>query len=141
MVHSGVPITLVPLDATNTIPITEHFFEAFEKNQKTYEAQYCFQSLKLARDTWFNDQFYSVSSFFILTNLSVTIQSTKALPSIQLCTRESWIDLMVESFPFQTDKGLIITTKRSISLIYLYFAELFHVGLVHGGCSSLDHEK
>lgn len=59
--HSGVPITLVPLDATNTIPINEKFFEVFEENQDTYEAQYVFQSLKMARDTWFNDQFYTVS--------------------------------------------------------------------------------
>ncbi|XP_039838365.1 uncharacterized protein LOC120698715 isoform X5 [Panicum virgatum] len=52
--HSGIPITLVPLDATNTIPITENFFKEFEKKQNTYEAMYCFQSLKIARDTWFN---------------------------------------------------------------------------------------
>uniref|UniRef100_A0A7N0T2J5 Inosine/uridine-preferring nucleoside hydrolase domain-containing protein n=2 Tax=Kalanchoe fedtschenkoi TaxID=63787 RepID=A0A7N0T2J5_KALFE len=57
--HSGVPITLVPLDATNTIPITENFFQVLEGNQDTYEAQYIFQSLKLARDTWFNDQVYT----------------------------------------------------------------------------------
>ncbi|CAA6654177.1 unnamed protein product [Spirodela intermedia] len=61
--HSGIPITLVPLDATNTIPIGESFFEAFQKNQATYEAQYCFKSLKMARDTWFDDQFYS--SYFM----------------------------------------------------------------------------
>ncbi|XP_021290582.1 uncharacterized protein LOC110421333 [Herrania umbratica] len=61
--HSGIPVTLVPLDATNTIPITEKFFEAFEESQGTYEAQYCFQSLKLARDTWFDNQFYT--SYFM----------------------------------------------------------------------------
>ncbi|MFS7923018.1 putative inosine/uridine-preferring nucleoside hydrolase domain, ribonucleoside hydrolase [Helianthus anomalus] len=61
--HSGIPITLVPLDATNTIPITREFFEAFEKNQRTYEAQYVFKSLKIARDTWFDDQFYT--SYFM----------------------------------------------------------------------------
>ncbi|KAJ0620559.1 putative inosine/uridine-preferring nucleoside hydrolase domain, ribonucleoside hydrolase [Helianthus annuus] len=61
--HSGIPITLVPLDATNTIPITHEFFEAFEKNQRTYEAQYVFKSLKIARDTWFDDQFYT--SYFM----------------------------------------------------------------------------
>ncbi|CAM8979495.1 unnamed protein product [Rhodiola kirilowii] len=61
--HSGVPVTLVPLDATNTIPINEKFFEVFEENQDTYEAQYVFQSLKMARDTWFNDQFYT--SYFM----------------------------------------------------------------------------
>ena len=29
--HSGIPITRVLLDATNTIPITEKFFEEFSK--------------------------------------------------------------------------------------------------------------
>ncbi|GJM88556.1 hypothetical protein PR202_ga04632 [Eleusine coracana subsp. coracana] len=61
--HSGIPITLVPLDATNTIPINEKFFDEFQNHQSTYEAQYCFKSLKMARDTWFNDQFYT--SYFM----------------------------------------------------------------------------
>ncbi|KAJ1262852.1 hypothetical protein BS78_09G140700 [Paspalum vaginatum] len=56
--HSGIPITLVPLDATNTIPINKEFFYEFQRQQSTYEAQYCFKALKMARDTWFNDQFY-----------------------------------------------------------------------------------
>ncbi|KAL3380361.1 hypothetical protein AABB24_000812 [Solanum stoloniferum] len=63
VIHSGIPVTLVPLDATNTIPITKEFFETFEKNQHTYEAQYCFKSLKISRDTWFDDQFYT--SYFM----------------------------------------------------------------------------
>ncbi|XP_061359683.1 nucleoside hydrolase 3-like [Gastrolobium bilobum] len=63
VIHSGIPITLVPLDATNTIPISEEFFNEFEKSQDTYEAQYCFMSLKMARDTWFDDQFYN--SYFM----------------------------------------------------------------------------
>ncbi|KAG5554894.1 hypothetical protein RHGRI_012453 [Rhododendron griersonianum] len=63
VIHSGIPVTLVPLDATNTIPISENFFNAFEQNQHTYEAQYCFKSLKMARDNWFDDQFYT--SYFL----------------------------------------------------------------------------
>ncbi|KAI3979947.1 hypothetical protein MKX01_042601 [Papaver californicum] len=63
VIHSGIPVTLVPLDATNTIPITKQFFESFERSQNTYEAQYIFQSLKMARDTWFDDQFYT--SYFM----------------------------------------------------------------------------
>ncbi|KAL2534574.1 inosine-uridine preferring nucleoside hydrolase family protein [Abeliophyllum distichum] len=63
VIHSGIPVTLVPLDATNTIPITSEFFKEFEKNQHTYEAQYCFESLKMARDTWFDDNFYT--SYFM----------------------------------------------------------------------------
>ncbi|OQU77984.1 uncharacterized protein LOC8085119 isoform X3 [Sorghum bicolor] len=61
--HSGISITLVPLDATNTIPINEEFFYEFQRHQSTYEAQYCFKALKMARDTWFNDQFYT--SYFM----------------------------------------------------------------------------
>ncbi|KAM0070421.1 putative inosine/uridine-preferring nucleoside hydrolase domain, ribonucleoside hydrolase [Helianthus debilis subsp. tardiflorus] len=58
VIHSGIPVTLVPLDATNTIPITQNFFEEFERNQHTYEAQYVFKTLKMVRDTWFDDKFY-----------------------------------------------------------------------------------
>ncbi|CAN6451160.1 unnamed protein product [Victoria cruziana] len=63
VLHSGIPITLVPLDATNTIPISKEFFMEFQQRQMTYEAQYCFKSLKMARDTWFDDQFYT--SYFM----------------------------------------------------------------------------
>ncbi|RWR93654.1 Inosine-uridine preferring nucleoside hydrolase family protein isoform 1 [Cinnamomum micranthum f. kanehirae] len=59
VLHSGIPITLVPLEATNTIPINEGFFTAFGNNQDTYEAQYCFQSLKMIRDTLLDNQFYT----------------------------------------------------------------------------------
>ncbi|RDX89409.1 rihC, partial [Mucuna pruriens] len=62
VIHSGIPVTLVPLDATNTIPITEEFFNELEKSQDTYEAQYCFKSLKMAtmaRETWPDNKFYT----------------------------------------------------------------------------------
>ncbi|KAJ8622577.1 hypothetical protein MRB53_031106 [Persea americana] len=59
VLHSGIPITLVPLEATNTIPITKEFFTAFGNSQATYEAQYCFQSLKMIRDTMFDNHFYT----------------------------------------------------------------------------------
>eukprot|EP00261_Vitis_vinifera_P039691 XP_019080934.1 PREDICTED: uncharacterized protein LOC100245166 isoform X3 [Vitis vinifera] len=58
VLHSGIPVTLIPLDATNTIPITENFFKAFEQKQNTYEAQYSFKAMKMAHDTWFNNHFH-----------------------------------------------------------------------------------
>ncbi|KAJ6430681.1 hypothetical protein OIU84_021967 [Salix udensis] len=64
VLHSGIPLTLVPLDATNTIPTNENFFKAFEQNQHTYEAQYGFRSLKMTRDTWSNDHFYTSHSMW-----------------------------------------------------------------------------
>lgn len=62
VLHSGIPVTLIPLDATNTIPVSKDFFSAFESRQDTYEAQYCFQSLKMIRDTWVGDRFHEVIS-------------------------------------------------------------------------------
>jgi inosine-uridine nucleoside N-ribohydrolase len=62
--HSGIPITLVPLDATNTIPVNKDFFYAFQQHQSTFEAEYCVKSLKMARDTWSDDQFHAVSSYY-----------------------------------------------------------------------------
>lgn len=53
-------MTLVPLDATDTIPTSKKFFETLEKNQKTYEAQYIFKSLEIIRETWSPEVFYSV---------------------------------------------------------------------------------
>ncbi|GLT42030.1 hypothetical protein SLA2020_160540 [Shorea laevis] len=67
--HSGIPVTLVPLDATNTITLSEKFLKAFEQRQDTYEAQYCLQSLKMARDTWFDSNFYS--SFFMWDSFTI----------------------------------------------------------------------
>ncbi|XP_026665801.2 uncharacterized protein LOC103721032 [Phoenix dactylifera] len=69
--HSGIPITLVPLDATNTIPINKQFFMAFQQRQDTYEAQYCFQSLKIIHDTWPDNQFYT--SFFMWDSFTAGI--------------------------------------------------------------------
>ncbi|KAK2411948.1 inosine-uridine preferring nucleoside hydrolase family protein [Trifolium repens] len=71
VIQSGIPVTLVPIDASYTIPITKEFFEAFEKNQDTYEAQYCFKSLKITRDTWFDDEFYS--SYFMWDSFMVGV--------------------------------------------------------------------
>ncbi|KAL6293277.1 hypothetical protein ACE6H2_001419 [Prunus campanulata] len=74
VIHSGIPVTLVPLDATNTIPISQNFFEALEKSQSTYEAQYIFQSLKMARDTWFDNQFYT--SYFMWDSFTAGVAAS-----------------------------------------------------------------
>ncbi|XWS58257.1 hypothetical protein CRYUN_Cryun08bG0018400 [Craigia yunnanensis] len=58
VLHSGIPVTLIPLDATNTIPLSKSFFMEFKRRQNTYEAKYCFQALKIIRDTWLGDAFH-----------------------------------------------------------------------------------
>ncbi|CAN6351052.1 unnamed protein product [Urochloa humidicola] len=47
-VLARVPVTLVPLDATNTVPVTEEFYREFRRRgqqQGTHEAVYAFRSL------------------------------------------------------------------------------------------------
>ncbi|XP_039127049.1 LOW QUALITY PROTEIN: uncharacterized protein LOC120263248 [Dioscorea cayenensis subsp. rotundata] len=75
--HSGIPLTLVPLDATNTIPINKDFFTAFQQHRSTYEAEYCFQMLNIIRDTWFDDSFYE--SYFMWDSFAagVAVSSMK----------------------------------------------------------------
>jgi pyrimidine-specific ribonucleoside hydrolase len=43
--ESGAPITLVPLDATNDVPVTVDFMERFEAAQDTPEAQFIYTAL------------------------------------------------------------------------------------------------
>ncbi|OMO99027.1 hypothetical protein COLO4_13558 [Corchorus olitorius] len=75
VLHSGIPVTLIPLDATNTILLSKDFFMEFERRQNTYEAKYCFQALKLTRDTWLNDAFHEEycmwDSFMVGVALSI----------------------------------------------------------------------
>ncbi|TVU19334.1 hypothetical protein EJB05_35478 [Eragrostis curvula] len=47
------------------------FGDPFAAYQNTYEAQYCFKSLKMARDTWFDDQFYT--SYFMWDSFTAGI--------------------------------------------------------------------
>ncbi|KAK2640609.1 hypothetical protein Ddye_028404 [Dipteronia dyeriana] len=75
VLHSGIPVTLIPLDATRTIPLSKDFLVEYEKKQNTYEAQYCFQSLKMLRDSWINDRFHEEycmwDSFMVGVALSI----------------------------------------------------------------------
>ena len=48
--HSGVPITLVPLDATNQAPTTMRFYRRMEQDRGTPEAEFVFQILLKSRE-------------------------------------------------------------------------------------------
>lgn len=43
--ESGAPVTLVPLDATNAVPVTPDFMTRLEANQSTPESQFIFTAL------------------------------------------------------------------------------------------------
>jgi inosine-uridine nucleoside N-ribohydrolase len=43
--NSGIPIILVPLDATQHVPVTRNFYEALEKNRNTQPANLVYEIL------------------------------------------------------------------------------------------------
>jgi inosine-uridine nucleoside N-ribohydrolase len=49
--ESGAPITLVPLDATNEVPVTVDFMDRLEAAQDTPEAQFVYQALSANMET------------------------------------------------------------------------------------------
>ncbi|KAI5326519.1 hypothetical protein L3X38_035593 [Prunus dulcis] len=79
VLHSGIPITLIPLDATRTIPVDEKFFSAFELKQETYEAHYSFQSLKMIRDTWPNKEFHKEFCMWDFFMVGVALSQMQSL--------------------------------------------------------------
>lgn len=130
--HSGIPLTLVPLDATNTIPVTEKFFREFEKSQKTFEAQYCFKSLKMSRDTWFDDQFYTVPNPLPYNS------QTQIL--LHLRFEMSWVGYELIYVYVHMSSG-VEKKKKKKKKLNLDSAELFHVGFIYIWCSSLDYAQ
>ncbi|TXG65674.1 hypothetical protein EZV62_006949 [Acer yangbiense] len=81
VLHSGIPVTLIPLDATRTIPVSKDFLVEYEKRQNTYEAQYCFQSLKMLCDTWINDRFHEEYSLWDSFMVGVALSIMRNSPS------------------------------------------------------------
>lgn len=108
VLHSGIPVTLIPLDATNTIPVSENFFNTFEQNQNTNEAKYCFQSLKLAHDTWYDDRFHEVHLLLLYLKFynvfALAMSFRNRLNDILMQTYFMWDSFMV---------GVAISTMRS----------------------------
>ncbi|MBI5960618.1 MAG: nucleoside hydrolase [Chloroflexi bacterium] len=48
---SGAPVTLVPLDVTNTVPITWDFYRQFQHDRQTPQADFVFRAL--SKNRWF----------------------------------------------------------------------------------------
>jgi inosine-uridine nucleoside N-ribohydrolase len=71
--NSGVPVILVPLDATQTVPVTRNFYKALEKNRSTPRAHLIYDML--TANLGFVDsggfQFWDSLTAAICTNQSI----------------------------------------------------------------------
>lgn len=77
---SGVPITLVPLDATNHVPVTSSFFKCAQKNHSTPEAGFVVELLAA------NSQSIESGGYYFWDPLAAAIMSDESLATFQ--TRE-----------------------------------------------------
>ena len=82
--ESGLPITLVPLDATNHVPATTRFYNRIKSDHSTPEATFVFDSLTQYKDL-LNGSYYfwDPLAAVILTENSLATFETKTLTIIE----------------------------------------------------------
>lgn len=74
--ESGAPVTLIPLDATNHVPMTMDFYKRLEENHTTPEADFVYQLLSL------NQDFIESGFYFFWDPLAAAIASDESLATI-----------------------------------------------------------
>jgi pyrimidine-specific ribonucleoside hydrolase len=74
---SGAPITLVPLDATNTVPVTEAFITRLENDRSTSVAEFVYRVLNA------QEEFIRTGSYYFWDPLAAGIATDQGLGSFQ----------------------------------------------------------
>lgn len=85
----GVPITLVPLDATNDVPLQESLFESLAGNPATPEAQLVGRLMIVQRATWWTTDYFGTAFLWDPTAAIVAMKP-------ELITRARQVKLRVE---------------------------------------------
>jgi pyrimidine-specific ribonucleoside hydrolase len=87
VLQSGVPVTLVPLDATNHVPITTNFIERLKEYRNTPEAMFVFDVLSKTQYYDFVQfggfYFWDPLAAVILTDNSLAVFETRNLNVVE----------------------------------------------------------
>jgi inosine-uridine nucleoside N-ribohydrolase len=75
--HSGAPITLVPLDATNQVPVTLDFYRRLEKDRHTPETDFLYQLMQKMLD------FIPTGRMYHWDQLTAAILADESLATIE----------------------------------------------------------
>ena len=75
--RSGVPVTLVPLDATNQVPIDEHFYQQLKANQTTPAEKFTYELFK------HNEKMLRACQSYFWDPLAAVIASDESIAKIQ----------------------------------------------------------
>ena len=86
VLHAGVPITLVPLDATNQVPVTAQFYTRLQRNHRSPEAAFVFDMLSKQK------AFIDSGDYYFWDPLAAAILTDDSLATFQnqnLCVVET----------------------------------------------------
>jgi pyrimidine-specific ribonucleoside hydrolase len=82
VLQSGVPVTLIPLDATNHVPVTTSFIERLKDHRETPEAMFV---LDVLSQTQYND-FVQYGSYYFWDPLAAAILTDNSLAAFETRT-------------------------------------------------------
>jgi inosine-uridine nucleoside N-ribohydrolase/predicted ester cyclase len=74
---SGAPVTLVPLDVTNTVPITWDFYHSLQHDRRTQPAEFVFKVL--SKNRWF----LRSGGYYFWDPLAAAVASDESLVAIE----------------------------------------------------------
>lgn len=92
VLQSGIPITLVPLDATNKVPLTDEFVASVQENQATDAQSFVARIFRKIKESTTNGE------YFHWDPLAATVASTP-----ELCDQMQTIRLSVVTSPGNDD--------------------------------------
>jgi pyrimidine-specific ribonucleoside hydrolase len=78
--RSGAPVTLVPLDATNLVPVTERSFRAFEQNHGTSAAEVIYNMMQQSPYLYQSEGYYfwdPLAAAILIDNSLGTIETVR----------------------------------------------------------------
>ena len=76
--RSGVPVTLVPLDATNQVPIDENFYTQLKTNQNTPAGKFTYELFK------HNEKMLRACQWYFWDPLAAVVASDESVAKIKI---------------------------------------------------------
>lgn len=99
--QSGIPVFLVPLDATNNVPITTALLNELLHEPRTPEAQLIGRLMNRLRTTWFDVDAFFHTAFLWDVSAAIVMMH----PSVVINTREMMLRVVTEEGPFGPNQG------------------------------------
>lgn len=102
--HSGVPITLVPLDVTNSVPLDQNFYHRIQSRRASSASEFVYQLIDKNKQQFMNSEWYFWDS------MAAVIATNEKIARIQ------WLPLTVRLHPELLSGATVIDKKNGIPI-------------------------